>query len=110
MPEQPYPILRSHVDRKADDFQRNHGRPAAARSTTPRHKEAGKLLPRERIELLLDRDSHFLELCALAGTDIGATPPARAWSAASAWSRRRVRDHRERSHREGRRDQRVGVS
>lgn len=32
-----------------------------------RHKRRGKLLPRERIDLLLDRDSPFLELCALAG-------------------------------------------
>jgi acetyl-CoA carboxylase carboxyltransferase component len=36
-----------------------------------RHKARGKLLPRERIELLLDRDSPFLELSPLAawGTD-----------------------------------------
>ena len=32
-----------------------------------RHEGKGKLLPRERIELLLDRDSYFLELCPLAG-------------------------------------------
>ena len=31
-----------------------------------RHKERGKLLARERIELLLDPDSPFLELCPLA--------------------------------------------
>src|SRR6202047_1140926 len=31
-----------------------------------RHKERGKLLARERIELLVDRDSAFLELAALA--------------------------------------------
>ncbi|HEY5889424.1 MAG TPA: carboxyl transferase domain-containing protein [Acidimicrobiia bacterium] len=41
-----------------------------------RHRERGKLLVRERIELLLDRDSPFLELSTLAawGTDknIGA--------------------------------------
>jgi acetyl-CoA carboxylase carboxyltransferase component len=35
-----------------------------------RHKAAGKLLPRERIELLLDPGSFFLELCALAGHDV----------------------------------------
>jgi acetyl-CoA carboxylase carboxyltransferase component len=35
-----------------------------------RHLAAGKLLPRERIEALLDRDSPFLELCALAGKDV----------------------------------------
>lgn len=32
-----------------------------------RHRERGKLLVRERIDLLLDRDSPFLELSALAG-------------------------------------------
>ncbi|MDN5759775.1 MAG: acyl-CoA carboxylase subunit beta, partial [Tomitella sp.] len=36
-----------------------------------RHRERGKLLARERIELLIDEDSPFLELCTLAawGTD-----------------------------------------
>ena len=36
-----------------------------------RHRDRGKLLARERIELLLDRDSPFLELSPLAawGTD-----------------------------------------
>jgi acyl-CoA carboxylase subunit beta len=36
-----------------------------------RHHTRGKLLPRERIELLVDRDSPFLELCPVAawGTD-----------------------------------------
>jgi len=37
-----------------------------------RHIDAGKLLPRERIELLLDRDSWFLELMPFAGHDVGA--------------------------------------
>jgi acetyl-CoA carboxylase carboxyltransferase component len=32
-----------------------------------RHRERGKLLPRERIDLLLDEDSPFLELSPLAG-------------------------------------------
>ena len=32
-----------------------------------RHRERGKLMVRERIELLLDRDSPFLELSPLAG-------------------------------------------
>jgi acetyl-CoA carboxylase carboxyltransferase component len=36
-----------------------------------RHLERGKLLPRERIERLLDHGSHFLELCPLAGKDVG---------------------------------------
>src|SRR5262249_6785281 len=36
-----------------------------------RHHARGQLLPRERIELLLDRDAPFLELCPVAawGTD-----------------------------------------
>nr|WP_202422854.1 acyl-CoA carboxylase subunit beta [Gordonia sp. SID5947] len=32
-----------------------------------RHRERGKMIPRERIELLIDEDSAFLELCPLAG-------------------------------------------
>ncbi len=42
---------------------------------TERHLSKGKLLPRERIELLLDRDSHFLELCAIAGYNISGHAP-----------------------------------
>ncbi|MBT0565807.1 acyl-CoA carboxylase subunit beta [Williamsia sp. CHRR-6] len=42
-----------------------------------RHHKRGKMLPRERIELLIDRDSAFLELCPLAayGSDfqVGAS-------------------------------------
>ena len=42
-----------------------------------RHKKRGKLLARERIELLIDEDSAFLELCPLAawGSDfpVGAS-------------------------------------
>ena len=34
-----------------------------------RHRGRGKLLARERIELLLDRDSAFLELSPLAGAE-----------------------------------------
>ena len=35
--------------------------------TVARHRGRGKLLPRERINLLLDRGSPFLELSPLAG-------------------------------------------
>ena len=35
-----------------------------------RHKEHGKLLPRDRIELLLDPGSNFLELSPLAGYEL----------------------------------------
>ncbi len=37
-----------------------------------RHLDRGKLLPRERVELLLDEGSHFLEVCPLAGYKVGA--------------------------------------
>lgn len=37
-----------------------------------RHHARGKLLPRERIELLVDRDTALLELSATAGTPAGA--------------------------------------
>ena len=54
-----------------------------------RHTSAGKLLARERIELLLDPDAPFLELSPLAawGSELHrrrvASSPASAWSTAS---------------------------
>src|SRR5829696_1004334 len=36
-------------------------------ASVARHRQRGRLLARERIDLLLDRDSPFLELSALAG-------------------------------------------
>jgi acetyl-CoA carboxylase carboxyltransferase component len=84
--EHAYPVLRTRVDRKSDEYRANHEAnlaavaklEAALREATvgggdkynTRHKAAGKLLPRERVELLLDRDAPFLELCPLAGKDI----------------------------------------
>src|SRR5688500_15916300 len=89
--QQPYPVLPTSVDRKADDYQVNRSAnqasleklaAALARSRegggekyTSRHKAKGKLLPRERIELLLDRGSYFLELCPLAGLDVAGHAP-----------------------------------
>lgn len=35
-----------------------------------RHRQHGKLLPRDRVELLLDPGSHFLEIGALAGFEL----------------------------------------
>lgn len=43
-----------------------------------RHLKRGKLLPRDRIERLIDRDGYFLELCALAGRDVGLCTPGAA--------------------------------
>jgi acetyl-CoA carboxylase carboxyltransferase component len=83
---QPYPVLASRVDRRGADYEANRAAnqaaidklAAALREATAgggdkynaRHVAAGKLLPRERIALLLDRDSYFLELCPLAGKDV----------------------------------------
>lgn len=43
------------------------GNPAKAAATVARHHKRGKLLPRERINLLIDEHSPFLELSPLAG-------------------------------------------
>ena len=48
-----------------------------------RHRERGKLLARERIELLLDADAPFLELSPLAGGHARRPRPAPGWSPAS---------------------------
>lgn len=87
------PVLTSTVDPTSDTFLANcqaleeavagvNDQLAAARAGggeryVQRHRERGKLLARERIELLLDRDSAFLELAPLAawGTEytVGAS-------------------------------------
>ncbi len=86
-------MIATRLDRRTDEYRANEvsNRAAIDKLTaalaqatvgggekyTSRHKAAGKLLPRERIELLLDRDSYFLELCPLAGKDLpGHTPGA----------------------------------
>ncbi|MBZ0237360.1 MAG: acyl-CoA carboxylase subunit beta [Deltaproteobacteria bacterium] len=93
MAEQLYPVLPTKIDRRSTEYAANHAGNTAAidklsaalreatvgggEKYTSRHKAAGKLLPRERVELLLDRDSYFLELCPLAGKDVpGHTPGA----------------------------------
>ena len=74
--------LETHIDQASDDFRRNAGalqslvdelnkRLAAARQGggakyVARHKEQGKVPPRERIAALLDPDTPFLELSPLA--------------------------------------------
>src|SRR5689334_19588431 len=84
--EQAYPVIPTRVDPRSDEFAANKTANGAAverlraalveatqgggEKYNSRHKAAGKLLPRERIELLLDRDSYFLELCPLAGMGV----------------------------------------
>jgi acetyl-CoA carboxylase carboxyltransferase component len=80
-------VLRSRVDRRSEEFASNYrasvdrltefealqaqARMGGGQKYIDRHRARGKLLVRERIELLLDRDSHFLEFSTLAawGTD-----------------------------------------
>jgi acyl-CoA carboxylase subunit beta len=84
--QQPFPILPTAVSPRAAQFVENVKANQAALQTlssaiadatsgggdkyNQRHVAAGKLLPRQRVELLLDRDSYFLELCAFAGRDV----------------------------------------
>ena len=83
--------IRSRVDTRGEVFEKNreenlagvaklHKHLAKAYAGggpkyVERHKKRGKLLPRERVALLLDRDSPFLELCPLAGLHEGGKVP-----------------------------------
>ncbi len=74
--------LRSRIDVDSDQFRTNRqaqlahlqsleeqldlARAGGGEKNRRRHHDRGRLLVRERIELLLDRDAHFLELSSLA--------------------------------------------
>ncbi len=76
------PVLKTRVDTKSEAYRVNYAgmleqvnylqeqlamaRGGGGEKYVRRHRERGKMLPRERIELLLDRDSPFLELSPLA--------------------------------------------
>ena len=82
-------VLRSNADPRSETFQANRAgfleqigllneqlqllRAAGGEKYVQRHLARGKLMARERIELLLDRDSPFLEIAPLAafGTEFG---------------------------------------
>ena len=88
------PLLRSQIDPRSGDFLANDAHlrglvaeleqrlARAARGggekARAKHTERGKLLPRERIEALLDPGSPFLEIAALAAEGLyeGAAPAA----------------------------------
>jgi acyl-CoA carboxylase subunit beta len=87
------PVLRSYVDTASESYQANRrvqlaaiaaldeqlalARAGGGERYAERHRARGRLLARERIELLLDRDAPFLELSTLAawGTEftVGAS-------------------------------------
>jgi acyl-CoA carboxylase subunit beta len=80
-------VLPTRVDPASEAFQANRAgmlellaqlddllaaaREGGGEKYVQRHRDRGRLLPRERVELLLDRDSPFLELSSLtaAGTE-----------------------------------------
>jgi len=88
--------IESRISASNSDFRRNEahnrkvltdfrGRISAARNARPprdldRLAKAGKLLPRERLEMLLDPGTPFLEFSTLAGgmEEVGGTPLASA--------------------------------
>ena len=85
-PTQRYPVIRTAIDARSAQYDANRtanlltleklekalakSREGGGPKYNDRHRAAGKLLPRERIELLVDRDAPFLELCPLAGHDV----------------------------------------
>ncbi|MEN0133787.1 MAG: carboxyl transferase domain-containing protein [Rhodococcus sp. (in: high G+C Gram-positive bacteria)] len=74
-----YTAAANAMTEKLAEIETEHAKALAGggEKYTERHKKRGKLLARERIELLLDQDSPFLELCPLAawGSDfpVGAS-------------------------------------
>jgi acetyl-CoA carboxylase carboxyltransferase component len=60
------------------DKDLDRSRQGGGEKYTKRHLDRGRMLPRERVESLLDRDGWFMELSPLAGMDIeGGRPGAR---------------------------------
>ena len=89
--EERYSVLRTKVDAKSETYAANRelnlrsiaklelalakSREGGGEKYVARHLAAGKLLPRQRIELLLDRDAHFLEVAPLAGYAVRGHAP-----------------------------------
>jgi len=93
MDQQSYPVIRSKADIGSDQFRQNEqaflkqldklrtllakANDGGGEKYNKRHVDGGKLLPRQRIEMLLDRDAYFLEIAALAANGMsGQTPGA----------------------------------
>ena len=67
-----------------------------------RHRDRGRLLARERVELLVDRDTAFLELSPLAGWGTDDPLGAGLVTGIGQVERGRVRHQRQRPDRQGR--------
>ena len=90
---------------KLADLEAEHAKAVAGggEKYVERHHARGKLLPRERIELLVDEGSAFLELSPLAGWGSDFAVGALGRHRHRRDRGRRVHDHRQRPHGEGRR-------
>ena len=83
---------------KLADLDAEHAKAVAGggEKYVERHHARGKLLPRERIELLVDAGSAFLELSPLAGWGSDFTVGAQRGHRHRRHRGRRVHDHRQR--------------
>jgi len=93
--------LRTRIDPRSEGFLRNRdanlesvaklqkhlakARAGGGDKYVQRHLARGKLLPRDRVNLLLDRDSPFLEICPLAGLHVGGAVPGGSVVAGVGW-------------------------
>ena len=91
---QRYPVLHSKIDPNSEIYQKNYEANLASvaelhealaianvgggEKYRQRHLDRNRLLPRQRIEMLLDRDSYFLEIGALTGIHIKGEVPGSA--------------------------------
>ncbi|MGD8316113.1 MAG: carboxyl transferase domain-containing protein [Myxococcales bacterium] len=91
MPQaQPYPVLRTKLDTQSEAYEANRegnlavlgdvdqaldkANQGGGEKYTSRHVARGRILPRQRIEMLLDPDSFFLEIAPLAGHGVKGEP------------------------------------
>ncbi|MEZ4239196.1 MAG: carboxyl transferase domain-containing protein [Myxococcota bacterium] len=93
--------LRTRIDPRSEIFVRNRSdnleavaslqkllgkaRGGGGERYVQRHVARGKLLPRDRVDLLLDRDSPFLEIAPLAGCHEGGVVPGGSMVAGIGW-------------------------
>ena len=108
-PRTPMTANREAMLAKLAELDAEHAKAVAGggEKSVERHRPRGKLLARERIELLLDPDSPFLELSPLAAWGSDFTVGAQRRHRDRRRRGRRVRDHRQRPDRPGRREQPV---
>jgi len=67
-----YESNRAQLERLSEALEKVHA--GGGRRYQERHRARGKLLPRERIAMLLDRDSPYLEIAPLAGQGVPGEP------------------------------------